>query len=340
MAYDKQNQEHNQQEEEGVATRPAYLLTLSELAGLTGTPEKQLLADIDGQGLVRLGISQFAVLPQQVRDYLITHGVDYRFRTIAHINLKGGVGKTTSTISLATRAAQYGFRTCILDLDSQASASLAFGIVAEDDDPVFIDIWAQPAELLMASLHQIQDELFLLPSSLENALLDIALAKPVQQKQAVRNVCQVLQSRGFDLVFIDCPPSLGAAVISTACAADIIVIPVGFDVFSQKGLELTINEIGAICETFGLAMPQLKILYNFFDRRVKQSVEFWETLGARHGEQLLTTPIRTTTQFSKAVHGQGTVFSSTARSGSKEDFDQCLRQLLDIPTGSAGRDRG
>ena len=311
-----------------------YILTLAELSELSGASEKDLIAEIGESALMRFGITRFGVPSQYVRAYLEAGGVNYHFRTLAHINLKGGVGKTTSTVSLATRAVQYGFKTCILDLDSQGSASLAFGIIAEDDDPVFIDVWQQAGTMVMGSLYEIQPGLFLLPSSLENALLDISLANPTQQKRAVKSVCEVLRENGFDLVFIDCPPSLGAAVISSACAADCVIVPVGFDVFSQKGLELTVKEIAAIRETFGLAMPELKVLYNFFDRRVKKSVEIWQQLSSSYGNQLLSTPIRTTTQFTKATHQQATVFASTARSSSKEDYDHCLRELLNIKFNS------
>lgn len=319
--------------------RPTYILTVAELGDLTGDSEQHLLDAFREHHTVKLGGGKVGIPSQLIRPFLTERGLDYGFRVIAHANLKGGVGKTTSATTLATRAAEYGFKTCILDMDSQASASLAFGVIAADDEPIFIDIWQQADAMVMGSLREVQEGLSLLPSALENGLLDSSLASPTHQKNAVRGVCEVLRQHGFDLVIVDCPPSLGAAVISTICAADLIIVPVGYDVFSQKGLELTLAEITTICETFGLATPTVRILYTFFDRRVKQSLAVLDELAADHGERLLPVPIRTTTQFAKAANARGTVFADVGRNNSKEDYDRCLRHLLDIDASLAAAGR-
>ncbi len=148
--------------------RPAYILTTAELGELTGHPEHRLLAAFGERDTLNLGGGKVGIPSRLIRRFLAARGLDYRFRVIAHVNLKGGVGKTTSAVSLATRAAQYGFKTCILDVDSQASASLAFGVIAADDEPIFIDIWQQADAMVMGALREIQEGLFLLPSALEN----------------------------------------------------------------------------------------------------------------------------------------------------------------------------
>ena len=312
---------------------PCYALTIAELARLTGAVPSAILKATTAQDLLKRGGRQLALQPDFVRRYLAERGVDFSFRVIAHINLKGGVGKTTSTVSLASRAVQYGFRVGISDMDSQGAASLAFGVVPADDDPIFIDVWQRQEQVPMA-LRKLQEGLYLLPSSLENGLLDISLSNPAAQKNAVRDVCATLRQNGFDLIFIDCPPSLGAAVISSACAADIVVIPVGYDAFSLKGLALTAAEINAICETFGLAEPELRILYTQFDRRVKQSLSVLEKLRSQHGPRLLPVPIRTTTLFSRVSGSAKTVFAVAGQNSAKEDYDACLRCLLRIDTGT------
>ena len=314
-------------------SRLDYILTLAELAAAVSESEQALLRQLEPEGTFKLRGNRVGILPPYVRSFLRERGVDYSFQVIAHINLKGGVGKTTSTISLATRAAQYGFRTCILDMDSQGSATLAFGVTPQEDEPIFIDIWHRPGDMLMAALHEIQPGLYLLPSALENGLLDISLSNPASQKNAVRGICDVLRENAFDLVLIDCPPSLGAAVISSACAADLIVIPVGFDTFSLKGLQLTVNELNAIHETFGLPKPELNVLYTLFDRRVKQSTTTLKKLTAQYGERLIPVPIRTSTQFSKATNTFNTVFAAPGQRSTKEDYDHCLRHLLNIRLG-------
>ncbi len=218
-----------------------YLMTAEELGLLTRQTVTTVLQAFPADQRVTLFPGAVALPPHVVRPYLKARGVSYAPRVIAHINLKGGTGKTTSVISAATRAAQYGFNTCILNMDSQASASLAFNMLLNDDDPIFCDVWQRPHEMVMEAVQQIDESLWILPSSLENGLLDVQLINPASQKHAVRGVCEELRHHDIDLILLDCPPSLGTAVIPTICAADTIVIPVCGDAFSRKGLELTIK---------------------------------------------------------------------------------------------------
>jgi chromosome partitioning protein len=310
-----------------------YIISTSELANLVGETEEDIARAFQNQGLIGLSRKRKGVPPQLVREYLKERGVDYSFTVIANITMRGGIGKTTTAITAATRAAQYGFKTCILDLDPQASSSLAFDRIPADEDPIFYDIWKNPSDMLMASLRIIQENLSILPSSLENGLLDSSLVNPASQKNAVRGVCKELEAEGFDLVMIDCPPSLGTAVISAICAARILVIPVCSDAFSVKGLELSLNEISSICETFNLERPTIRILYTRFDRRVKMSIDALDRLSSRYRDYFIPSVIRTSTEFSKALERKETVFASTRSSAARDDYDRCVRYLLGIDRG-------
>ena len=307
-----------------------YMLTTAEISRLTGQTAQNVFQDFKHQEGTKMARGHLRIPPPNVREYLSAKGVDYSHKVIAHINLKGGVGKTISSISAATRAVQYGFNTCILDMDSQGSASLAFGIIPEEDDPIFCDVWQRPADMLTGAIKPLAEYLYLLPSSLENGLLDVQLINPGSQKHAVRGVCDELKTHGFDLIMIDCPPSLGTAVISTICAADIIVIPVSGDAFSLKGLELTFSEIMSICDTFTLDMPVIHILYTKFDKRLKLSRDTFQRLSEEYQEYLISVPIRTSSEYTKALENHTTVFASSRQSIAKEDYDHYVRYLLGI----------
>nr|WP_243436129.1 ParA family protein [Acanthopleuribacter pedis] len=264
---------------------------------------------------------------------MAVNGVDFPFRVFAHINLKGGVGKTTSVVTCAVRAAQYGFRCVVLDLDSQASASLAFDALPEDDTPIFYDVWQKPAEMLGPALKRIDSHLYLLPSSLENGLLDSSLANPRHQKKAVAEVCAELKRLGFDVVFIDCPPSLGTAVISSICAADDVVIPIGSDPFSHKGLALTLEEIEAICDTYSLPIPTRRVLFARYDKREKLAAETLARMEGAYAEFAIPVPVRVSTEFSKVLARGETLFHSQRKNPARQDYDRIVRYLfqLDAP---------
>ena len=307
-----------------------YALSISEFYEISLIDSKKELINKYNNKLIKLPGNKYAVPSDIVQESLKNQGVDYSFKVIAHINMKGGIGKTTTAISTATRAKQFGFKTCIIDMDSQANASLAFNKLPEEDEPIFYDIWNMSDETVIGSLKKIDQNLYILPSSLENSLLDSALASPVSQKNAVKNVCSALNQNGFNLVIIDCPPSLGTAVISTICAADIIIIPVCNDTFSFKGLDITLNEINCICDTFNLKQPKIKTLFTKFDKRLKLSITALEKLQNEYKQYYISNVIRTSSEFSKTLESNKTIFAGYKKSNARTDYDRYVKQLLGL----------
>lgn len=312
------------------ANPPHYVLTLQELAQVCQCATNVLAKAFDKHALYHLPGGKLGIPPLLVRAYLQSRGVNYSFLIVAHVNLRGGVAKTTSTVALATRAAQYGFKTCILDLDSLGAASLAFDSLAGSGDPVFHDLWRQPQPHVSTALKRLDEFLYLLPSSLDNGLLDSELRDPLQQREAVFRVCQALQESGFDLVVIDCPPALGAGVISTLCAADAIVIPAAGDLFSFSGLEATLREIQHICQTFNLELPDVRVLPIRYQEHEKISTASLRRLQEEYADYLLPLQIRSSTLFDQALEMRQSVFANTRKSTAREDYDQYARILLGI----------
>jgi chromosome partitioning protein len=274
--------------------------------------------------------SSSRLTPSQVRQGLAGLGFVPGFQVLAFINLKGGVGKTTSAVTLASRAVQLGFRTCLVDLDSQASASLALGVEAEEDTPVFHDVWPKPSEMVADSLVRVQEYLHLLPSSLENGLLDGGLTQPAALKNAAEGVCRELKGQGFDLVVLDCPPSLGPAVVTAVCAAHTVVIPLGCDAFSLRGMRLTLKEIRSIRETFGLPQPRVRLLLTGVDRRIKLWEKAWQHLRREHGDLLLPVMIRTSSEFTRALGERRTVCAAGRKGPARDDYDRFTRIILGL----------
>ena len=306
------------------------MLSYSDALKIQGVTPEKLVIGLNVPALNQSHLDQTEFKPKEVRSFLETQGVDYSPRVIAFTSLKGGTGKTTSSVTTAVRAVDYGFRPCLLDLDSQGSASLALGVVPGDDDDVFVDVWQKPSESLPPALREHPSGVSILPSSLDNSLLDVQLVSPNAQKSAVREVCSTVIRNGFDLIVIDCPPSLGTAVISTICAADMIVIPTNNDQFSLKAVELTMQEINAICETFGLTVPLVKVLFTKFDKRVRLAHDTLEFLSKRYPEQLISPSIRTSSEYAKQLQVQKTVFSGRRKSVAREDYDRFVRELLQV----------
>lgn len=301
---------------------------VGELARILNRSPADITAQLPVPQKMRPGMQHFKIPPTDVRHVLAACGVSFQFQSLAFINLKGGVGKTTSSLAIAARAAQLGFRTCLLDLDAQASATLALGVKEEYDGTVFNDLWQTPGKIADA-LQSSPANISYLPSSLDNSLLDISLINPSAQKNAVAGIITEIRKLGFDLAIVDCPPSLGGAVISTVCAADKIIIPVTCDAFSQRGLELTINEACSIRETFGLPPPDLLILPTMLDRRSALTEPFLLYLQNKYGNKLLTGGIGTSTVFSRILEKRQTLYDGgVRRTSAHRNYDQAAQELL------------
>jgi len=313
------------------AGKPRYILSPTELASVVNKSLPAITKSFKDHS-IPMGSRRSGLPPELVREYLAKEGIQYEFRVISHLNLRGGCAKTTATISLATRAKQYGHKVAILDLDSQASASLAFKIIAGEDQAVFLDVYDEPKKIKEA-LIEIEPDLYILPSSLNNGLLDASLAnKPNLQKTAVSNICAELKSLGFTLVVIDCSPSLSASVISTICASSTIVIPCASDIFSRRGLELTLEEVQSITKTFGLPVPEIKILFSKYDGREKLSIDALSELARDpiYSELLLPCFIRTSSELPKSAKSGETIFAHFKKNSAREDYDMYAREILHL----------
>lgn len=307
-------------------------VAVDELATLLGVPAADLAPTPNDPDAVRLPGGRMALTRAGARARLLARlgGVATLTSPIGLANLKGGVGKTTVAANLAVRAARLGLNVCLLDLDPQASATLALAGEPPDGTPVFLDVWTQPDSALDGALMTIGEGLWLLPSALDNTLLDGQLGHPAQQKKAVAGVCEALARRGIELVLIDCPPALGTAVISSLCAMRQLVVPVCADAFSLKGLRLICEETAAIADTFALTPPRLRVLFNRHDRRERLHAEVLDGLRRQYPDALLASTLRVSSQYARALAARRSVFDKPRQPVAAADLDACLRELLGL----------
>src|ERR1700733_5284857 len=178
--------------------------------------------------------------------------------------VKGGTGKTSLCLGLGVRASLYGARTLLIDLDQQGNLTKACRIKTHDK-PIMIEIINQNMSV-EEGIVPVFDGLDLLPSRIENALLDSNLMlKRLPLDRVYKEMIEPLKNK-YDLILIDCPPALGSSVTAASLASDKIISPVTPSEFSLEGLEITSREVANIEKTFKVTVPVCPVL-NEFDPR-------------------------------------------------------------------------
>lgn len=158
-------------------------------------------------------------------------------RTIAIMNQKGGVGKTTTSVNLAAALARQGRRVAVLDLDPQGHASIHLGVEAWGDMPTIYDVFAGTHSLAQAR-RMIASNLWVVPSNVDLAAAEVELADMKGREQILRNSLASLSADGqkFDYVIMDCPPSLSVLTINALTASTEMFIPLQPHFFALQGL--------------------------------------------------------------------------------------------------------
>ena len=311
-----------------------YNLTATDLANITG---KSITGITKAFKDTSRKVGKRVLLEKQaVKDYLRKQGHSFDFIYSVQINLRGASAKTSTTTIIASRLSAMGYKTAVLDIDGQASASLAFGYITKDDDDILVDVIQEPKNIIPA-LKKVEENLYLLPSNLGNTVLDSILgANPIKQKSAIADIVQTLKENGFDAVLIDCPPSLGSSVISAISSVSIhngtLLVPTISDVFSLKGIQLLTTEAKNIWKSFGLKEPQIKILFNKFDGRERLSLEAISYLQkhTEYSNYLMPTIIKTCADIPKSQKFGETIYAMSQKSSAKDDYDNVVLEITKL----------
>lgn len=187
-------------------------------------------------------------------------------KTISFLNLKGGVGKTTSSINVAKGLANEGYRVLLIDMDQQSNTTgqfLAKDEIRMDMSTLLLNI---THENLQESIHQIDDNLFLIPATLKllAAETELRLRQDIPQQFQLRTIIDAVK-KNFDYCIIDCPPILNLITVNIVIATDLILIPIKIDQYAMDGYETTLEQINNIKRNFHLNV-KTKVLFTMVNR--------------------------------------------------------------------------
>ncbi|MHB8491693.1 MAG: ParA family protein [Solirubrobacteraceae bacterium] len=216
-------------------------------------------------------------------------------RTIAVLSQKGGTGKTTTVRTLADIARRVGIATLAVDLDPQGNLSDYLDVPA-DADPTMADVLGGRASIADA----VVADLDVVPANLSLAEAELALGGRIGRELTLRKALAKAPG-AYELVLIDCPPSLGLLTVNALAAADHALITAEAQYFALQGVEQAMEVVGLARESLREELDLLGVLLNVADMRTVHSREALASLRERFGEKVFPTPIRASIAYAESA---------------------------------------
>lgn len=192
---------------------------------------------------------------------LQTHGPA---RVIAMCNQKGGVGKTTSSINIAGALSQYGRRVLIVDFDPQGAATVGLGINANAvEDTVYTALFNPRMDVHTVIQHTDFESLDIMPSNIDLSAAEVQLVTEVGREQVLAGVLRQVKDE-YDVIIIDCQPSLGLLTVNALTAADGVIIPVAAEFFALRGVALLMQSIEKVQSRINPSLEVYGVLVTMF----------------------------------------------------------------------------
>jgi len=248
-------------------------------------------------------------------------------RVIAMCNQKGGVGKTTTTINLGAALAEYGRRVLLVDFDPQGSLSVGLGLNPHEMDLTVYNLLMQRdialTEVIVESGIPGMD---LLPSNIDLSAAEVQLVHEVAREQTLARVLGPAVA-DYDVILIDCQPSLGLLTVNALTASDGVIVPLECEYFALRGVALLKNTIDKVQERLNPRLEIDGVLGTMFDGRTLHGREVMERLVQAWDEKVFHTVIRRTVKFSDSTVAGEPITSYAGTSAGAEAYRQLAREV-------------
>lgn len=249
-------------------------------------------------------------------------------RVIAVANQKGGVGKTTSTINLGAALAEYGRKVLLVDFDPQGALSVGLGVQAHELESTIHNLLmeqsAEPDDVIRKTNVVDMD---LLPSNIDLSAAEVQLVTEVGREQALGRAIKPVLDR-YDVVLIDCQPSLGLLTINALACADSILIPLACEFFSLRGVALLMDTIEKVQSRLNPDLEILGILATMYDPRTLHTREVRQRVIEAFGELVFQAVINRTVRFPETTVAGEPITTWAPTSNGAESYRMLAREVL------------
>ena len=267
---------------------------------------------------------------------LMVHGPA---RIVAVCNQKGGVGKTTTTINLGAALAEQGRRVLLVDFDPQGALSVGLGIQPHDIDYTVYNLLMERDVAPHDVLHKTDvDGMDLLPSNIDLSGAEVQLVHEVGREYVLGGVLQPVMSE-YDMIMIDCQPSLGLLTINALACADSVIIPLECEYFAMRGVALLMETIDKVSRRLNTKLTIDGLLATMYDSRTLHTREVLASMVNGFGDKVFHTVINRTVRFPDATVAGEPITSFDSGSMGANAYRELAKEVLER-WRSAGEDHG
>ena len=248
-------------------------------------------------------------------------------KVISFANQKGGVGKTTSAVNIASAMGISGKKTLLLDFDPQGNATSAVGVKKSKAKYTTYDIVIGNASADQAIIQTEFKNLWVLPSNMPLAAAEIELVDVEKREFALKNAIKAVEDR-FDYIVIDCPPSLGMLTVNALTASDGVVVPMQCEYFALEGLSQILMTIKRVKELYNPSLSFTGIIITMFNGRLNLSAQVLDELKKHYADKLFSTTVTRNVRLGEAPsYGLPIQYFDKYAKGS-EDYNTIAKELM------------
>ena len=248
-------------------------------------------------------------------------------RIITLCNQKGGVGKTTTTINLGAAFAEYGRRVLAIDFDPQGALTAGLGVQSHDQSTIY--------DLMIGAVRDAHDVIVptrvegldVMPANIDLSAAEVHLVNEVAREQILARILRQVSAE-YDVILIDCQPSMGLLTVNALTAAHGVLIPLECEFFALRGVALLVETIEKVRDRLNPAIELDGILPTMFDSRTLHSREVLERVVEAFGDEVLETVIGRTVKFPDASVAGTPITKFAPEHPAAQAYRQLARELI------------